>query len=333
MATFTLNYSANGGSGAPTPAIGTSSDLVYTFTVKSGTPTRTGYNFRGWASSSSASSASYQAGDAAAVTRTEVQLSASRTIYAVWTRKTYTVSYSANGGSGAPGSQTKTYGIDLTLSSTQPTRSGYTFEGWAVSSSGGAVYSPGGTYSDNASVTLYAVWSEDEPEFYTVSYSANGGAGAPGSQTYEAGYSIVLSSTIPTRAGYAFLGWSKYATATVATYAPGDTYTGTSTTLYAVWQYDLETYAVTYNANGGSGAPANQSKIEGVALVLSLITPTRYPYRFLRWNTAANGSGTNYNPGVTYGTDAALTLYAQWELIEADLTGGASNTVQGGQEF
>ncbi len=152
MATFTLNYSANGGSGAPTPSIGTSSDLVYTFTVKSGTPTRTGYNFRGWASSSSASSASYQAGDAAAVTRTEVQLSASRTIYAVWARKTYTVSYSPNGGSGAPGSQTKTYGIDLTLSSTQPTRSRYTFKGWATSASGSVAYSPGDIYSRTPSL-------------------------------------------------------------------------------------------------------------------------------------------------------------------------------------
>lgn len=333
MATFTLNYSANGGSGAPSPQVGTSSDLIYEFTVKSGEPTRTGYNFRGWASSSSASSAAYQAGDTVAVTRTESQSSASRTIYAVWTRKTYTVSFNANGGSGAPGSQTKTYGIDLTLSSLQPTRSGYTFEGWATSASGSVAYSPGDIYSSNASLALYAIWSEDAPDYYTVSYSANGGTGAPSSQTYEAGSSVVLSSTIPMRAGYAFLGWSTSPTATAAMYVPGGTYSGSSVTLYAVWQYDLDTYAVTYNANGGSGAPATQAKTEGVALVLSLITPTRYPYRFLRWNTAANGAGTNYNPGATYSADAALTLYAQWELIAADLTGGATNTVQGGQEF
>lgn len=72
--------------------------------------------------------------------------------------RTYTVSYNANGGSGAPSSQTKTYGSNLTLSSTKPTRTGYTFAGWATSSSGSVAYQPGGTYSNNASVTLYAKW-------------------------------------------------------------------------------------------------------------------------------------------------------------------------------
>ena len=43
---------------------------------------------------------------------------------------TYTVTYNANGGSGAPASQTKYYGQTLTLSSTKPTRSGCYFEYW-----------------------------------------------------------------------------------------------------------------------------------------------------------------------------------------------------------
>lgn len=72
--------------------------------------------------------------------------------------RTYTVSYNANGGSGAPSSQTKTYGVDLTLSSTVPTRVGYAFKGWATSSTGAVVYQAGGTYSANSAVTLYAVW-------------------------------------------------------------------------------------------------------------------------------------------------------------------------------
>lgn len=72
--------------------------------------------------------------------------------------RTYTVSYNANGGSGAPSSQTKTYGVDLTLSSTVPTRAGYAFKGWATSSTGAVVYQAGGTYSVNSAVTLYAVW-------------------------------------------------------------------------------------------------------------------------------------------------------------------------------
>lgn len=73
-------------------------------------------------------------------------------------KRTYTVSYNANGGTGAPTAQTKTYGVDLTLSSTKPTRAGYTFKGWATSSTGAVAYPAGGTYKQNAAITLYAVW-------------------------------------------------------------------------------------------------------------------------------------------------------------------------------
>ena len=45
-------------------------------------------------------------------------------------KKSYSVKYNANGGSGAPSSQTKWHGTALTLSSTKPTRTGYTFKGW-----------------------------------------------------------------------------------------------------------------------------------------------------------------------------------------------------------
>ena len=73
-------------------------------------------------------------------------------------KRTYTVSYNANGGTGAPASQTKTYGVNLTLSSTTPTRAGYTFKGWATSSTGAVAYPAGGTYTANSAITLYAVW-------------------------------------------------------------------------------------------------------------------------------------------------------------------------------
>ena len=71
----------------------------------------------------------------------------------------YTVSFNANGGSGAPSSQTKWYGETLTLSSTVPTRANYTFLGWATSASATtATYKAGGAYIANSGATLYAVW-------------------------------------------------------------------------------------------------------------------------------------------------------------------------------
>ena len=75
---------------------------------------------------------------------------------------TYTISYNANGGTGAPAAQTKMHDTPLTLSSTRPIRSGYTFKGWATSATATtAQYQPGGQYTANASTTLYAVWEVD----------------------------------------------------------------------------------------------------------------------------------------------------------------------------
>jgi uncharacterized repeat protein (TIGR02543 family) len=71
----------------------------------------------------------------------------------------YRVSYNANGGSGAPSAQSVASGSSVKLSSTTPTRSGYTFLGWSKSSTAtSASYLPGRTYTFTASTTLYAVW-------------------------------------------------------------------------------------------------------------------------------------------------------------------------------
>lgn len=76
------------------------------------------------------------------------------------TAAVYTISYNANGGSGAPSSQTKDGGIDLTLSSTVPTRSGYAFAGWNTKADGsGTTYASGATFTGNANTTLYAQWT------------------------------------------------------------------------------------------------------------------------------------------------------------------------------
>ena len=150
-------------------------------------------------------------------------------------KTSYTVSYNANGGSGAPSAQTKWYNESLTLSSTKPTRTGYTFAGWNTNSSGtGTNYSSGGTYTGNAAVTLYAKWTAIT---YTVSYNANGGTGAPGNQTKTYGQTLTLSTTVPTRTNYNFKGWATSASATTPNYQPGGSYTANAAiTLYAVWE-------------------------------------------------------------------------------------------------
>lgn len=146
----------------------------------------------------------------------------------------YTVSFNANGGSGAPGSQTRWYGEVITLSSTRPTRYGYIFQGWAKSSSGAVEYQPGSRYGLDANTTLYAIW---KAETYAVSFNANGGSGAPGNQTKTYGQTLTLSSTKPTRTNYNFLGWATSSGASTAEYQAGGSYTNNAAvTLYAVWQ-------------------------------------------------------------------------------------------------
>lgn len=148
--------------------------------------------------------------------------------------ESYTVSYNANGGSGVPSSQTKWYGKTLKLSSAKPTRTGYTFKGWATSSTGGVVYASGSNYTANAAVTLYAVWQINT---WTVDYNANGGTGAPSAQTKTYGQTLKLSTTKPTRTNYNFKGWGTSSNATEVVYAAGGDYTtNAAITLYAVWE-------------------------------------------------------------------------------------------------
>ena len=73
-------------------------------------------------------------------------------------KPSHTVSYNANGGSGAPGNQTKWWGEVLTLSNTRPTRANHTFLGWATSANGAVAYQPGGRFGSDANTTLYAKW-------------------------------------------------------------------------------------------------------------------------------------------------------------------------------
>lgn len=73
-------------------------------------------------------------------------------------------------------------------------------------------------------------------------------------------------------------------------------------------------YAVKYDANGGSGAPSAQTKWHGETLALSSAKPTRSGYTFVGWNTDKTAVKSQYAPGASYTGNAALTLYAVWKL-------------------
>ena len=225
---------------------------------------------------------------------------------------TYTLTYKANGGTGSDVTQTKTHGTAVTLKAASTfSRTGYTFSKWNTASGGtGTSYSAGASYTANAKATLYAIWSINT---WTVSYNANGGSGAPASQTKTYGQALPLSSAKPTRTGYTFDSWNTAADGSGTKYAAGATYTANAAAiLYAQWT--LNTYAVTYDANGGTAAPAAQTKVYGTNLKLSSTKPARSGYAFLGWATSVGGD-VAYAAGATYTANAALALHAVWTPV------------------
>ena len=81
--------------------------------------------------------------------------------------------------------------------------------------------------------------------------------------------------------------------------------------------FAVNSYELFYDANGGTGAPSEQTKIYGKDIILSTTKPTKANYKFVEWNTKVDGTGTTYQPGDTYTKNADLTLYAMWELVHS----------------
>ena len=131
-------------------------------------PTKSGYVFQGWATSSTSRSASYSAGTSVSVSVSDSVLTM-KSLYAVWGLN-YTVTYDANGGTVTPTSQivTKEYNYTLTYTTSAyaslptPTREGYTFKYWGTSATATSGYSAGTSLSVSSSRTLYAIWEKDQ---------------------------------------------------------------------------------------------------------------------------------------------------------------------------
>lgn len=150
---------------------------------------------------------------------------------------------------------------------------------------------------------------------YTVTFKKDNTASAATltTQTKTHGTALTLTTSKPTKTNYNFASWNINTSGTGTNYASGGSYTANAAvTLYPRWT--PVTYAVKYNANGGSGAPAQQTKTYGTTLKLSSTIPTRSGYTFVKWNTNSSGTGTNYASGANYTANAAVTLYAVWQI-------------------
>ena len=169
--TYTLYYKYNDGTDStwltevtdrPTEA------TTFTFNVNGAKLTRRGYEHIGWADKANAAAAKYTGGESITLTKDDP----TKTIYAVW-MPFFELKYDANGGTGAPASQTRTAAhptvnrVTFTVPNQTPSKEGYTFKGWADSAAATtAQYQPGDTVDvkhENSPKTIYAVWESTTP--------------------------------------------------------------------------------------------------------------------------------------------------------------------------
>lgn len=304
-------------------------------TLRSNVPTRIGYTFVKWTTNKDGTGTAYQPGSQYSYNRDSD--GGTVTLYAVWTPWKYKVQYDKNVSadsssqtvSNMPTDQTKTEEVVLTLSSNKPSRNGYIFNGWQAQINGKAVdYQPGAKLSydvddkDGSTIILKAQWT---PWKHTVHYDKNVPANSssqtvtnmPEDQTKTFDKKLNLSTKIPKREGYNFVGWLlEYGTA-IAVVSPGTAYerdqNGGTYVLKAQWEPWKHT--VHYDANGGdqSSVPNDQKKTYEQNMNVATKVPTRNEYKFLGWKAYHeynDKSGNkhseligNYQPGASYNYD------------------------------
>ena len=283
--TLTLN-----GNGGTSYSRGSYYNKTWGFVGGVSDSSRTGYSFKGWGTSSTASSYITSAVLSSYVSYSDAQY------YALWTANRYTVTLDRQGATNGSGSTTATYDSAMP-SITPPTKTGYTFQGYYTSPNGGGTryYNSNGTSARNYdianSTTLYAYWTANT---YKISLDRQGATNGSSSVTATYG-SVMPSISVPTKTGYIFQGYY------TSTNGGGTKYynsTGTSarnydmayaTTLYAYWT--PISYSINFNLGNGSwssSSPTNNTQYDKAINIPAPRPPTGYT--FAGWT-----SGTNFN--------------------------------------
>jgi len=294
-----VTFDAQGGSAVAPQTLGGAAVTA----AQPANPTRSGYRFDGWFT---AASGGTQWSFASTV-------SSSMTLYAHWTQA-YTVSFDANGGTGAPASQ-QVVATGKVSAPSSPTRAGYTLSGWSTVADGSGDAWDFATDTVGADTTLYAQWA---PKTNTVTFDSNAaGVSAPPSTSALSG--TTMTAPALTRAGYHVTGWTTQTNGGAARAWNFDTDVVTGdVTLYAQWAAD--TQAITFDGNGhGPVTPSETTAAYGSTLTQPSVTWTGHHVE--SWNTQPDGDGTPWD----FATDTVagdVTLYAQWvaDTVPATVT-------------
>lgn len=248
----------------------------------------------------------------------------------------YTITYDGNTNTSgtAPASTTGTGGQTVSSNTGNLDKTGSYLAGWNTAANGtGATYLPGSTIIPVANMTLYAVWVSGSQPTYTLTYDGNtsDGGTAPSSTTGYGSYATSGNTGTLTKSGYTFGGWNTAANGSGTTYQAADLINLTgNVTLYAVWSNSAPaSYSLTYNPNNSStgNVPSNSVGSGSISTAPNSGGLTRPGYTFAGWNTAADGSGTTYQPGDSLNLTSNITLYAMWTPALAQTGFGTSSAL------
>ncbi len=226
--------------------------------------------------------------------------------------KEYTISFESNGGS-AVSSMTAQKGDELTKPD-NPTKVGYTFEGWYTDASLTSAYTF--TTMPAQNLTLYANYTINQ---YTISFESNGGSDVTAiTQDYN---TTVVPPNDPLKDGYAFEGW--YTDTSLTTTYTFTTMPAQDLTLYA--KYDIDQFTISFESNGGTDVTAITQDYN--TTVSSPSNPTKTGFTFDGWCSDALLT-TAYTFTTMPGQD--ITLYAKYTInqytISFESNGGSAVT-------
>lgn len=209
--------------------------------------------------------------------------------------------------SGQTFTQSVARGNTATEPGVKPEREGYKFDGWYTEAEyntpGGAPFNFDTLINENT-----VLYGKLTPKTYNIEYNLNSGTDATNpatitAQTKTHGFAEKLSTEVPTREGYTFLGWGTTASATAASYQPGDMYSvDQDITLYAVWQKN--TYTITFSSGEGYSLHSGHGSMtveHGGSFEFNLIVDPAYAQNppSVWTNTAGVSGGTPINPEPT----------------------------------
>ena len=289
-----------------------------TFPLSTYKPTREGYTHQGWSRNANDTTATYS--PTAGVSNLTTTNGDTVNLYAIWKPKSYTLYFNPNGGSVSVTSIGRNYDQQFGDLPT-PNKTGYVFDGWYTSASGGTKVTAE-TICKGAA-TFYAHWT---PIKYTVKLFKNDGTSDVNSLTVNYDETLNLANYKPTRTGYDLLGWATGPNASTATYTVDaqlknltDT-DGTTINLYAKW--DAKDCVLTFNPTGGTGG--GQKTVKYGEAVGDLPASNKEGYLLAGWYTSANGGTKLTEETVIKGS---ATYYAQWTPISYTIAYDANGGV------